>query len=54
MKRVVIIGAASAMAKECAKLWAKNDTFFSLVVRNEAAIKPFVQDLMVRNPSRYI
>lgn len=52
MKRIVIIGAASAMAKECARIWAVDDSVhFSLVVRDEARIKPFVQDLYVRNPS---
>jgi decaprenylphospho-beta-D-erythro-pentofuranosid-2-ulose 2-reductase len=52
MKRIVIVGAASAMAKECARLWSKESTIhFSLVVRDEDRIKPFVQDLLVRNPN---
>lgn len=52
MKKIVIIGAGSAMAKECARLWAKNNSVhFSLVVRNQERIKPFVQDLLVRSPN---
>lgn len=52
MKRIVIIGAGSAMAKECARLWVKNNSVhISLVVRDQEKIKPFVQDLLVRNPN---
>jgi short-subunit dehydrogenase len=52
MKRIVIIGAASAMAKECARLWAiEGVANFDLVVRNDEHLKTFVKDLLVRNPN---
>ncbi len=39
MKNILIIGATSAIAKECAKIWAERDDKLFLVARNEENLK---------------
>ncbi len=45
---IVIIGATSAIAQECARLWAKNGARFVLVGRNEEHLRAIAQDLTTR------
>ena len=48
--RVLIVGATSGIAKECARIWAKQpDAEFVLVGRNEAALEAVAADLRVRS-----
>ena len=39
MKNILIIGATSAIAKECAKIWAERGDKLFLVARNEENLK---------------
>jgi short-subunit dehydrogenase len=48
MKRVLIIGATSAMAEACARCWAAPGNRFFLVARNAARIAQIADDLTVR------
>ena len=51
MKRVLIIGATSAIAEHCARIWAaKGDALF-LVARNEERVQTIADDLKVRGAS---
>jgi len=45
---IVIIGATSAIAQECARLWAKDGARFFLVGRNEEHLLSIAQDLTAR------
>lgn len=47
MKRVLIIGATSAIATACARLWAKDGAEFFLVGRNEEKLEQVSNDLKV-------
>lgn len=50
LKRIVIIGAGSAIAKECARIWSMSyPAEFILVGRNENELIRLGQDLLVRN-----
>lgn len=54
-KRIVIIGATSAMAERCARLWAKEDPFeIVLVGRNQERVERVASDLRVRSPNTTI
>jgi hypothetical protein len=54
-KRIAIIGATSAIAEQCARLWLKNAvTDFVLVGRNSAKTEQLATDLRVRNPDSHI
>ena len=51
MKKIIIIGATSAIAKECIRIWINNGpTDITLVVRNIENAKPLLADLQVRSP----
>uniref|UniRef100_Q47FC6 Short-chain dehydrogenase/reductase SDR n=1 Tax=Dechloromonas aromatica (strain RCB) TaxID=159087 RepID=Q47FC6_DECAR len=54
-KRIVIIGATSAIAEQCARLWAKeNPSEMVLVGRNQEKIERVASDLKVRAPDTTI
>lgn len=53
MKKVLIVGATSAIAKECARLWAGRDKAqFFLVGRDSQALNTIKQDLSVLGASQ--
>lgn len=52
MKKVLIIGATSAIARECARLWAKEESEFFLVARNKAQLEQTSDDLIARGARR--
>lgn len=51
MKRILIIGATSAIASECARLWAAKGAAFFLVARNPEKLNAVADDLSVRGAS---
>ena len=52
MKRVLVIGATSAIAEHCARIWAgKGDTLY-LVARNENRINMIAADLKIRGAAQ--
>ncbi len=51
MKRILIIGATSGIAKECARLWATRGDILFLVARDNERLKTLVTDLRVRGAS---
>ena len=54
-RRIVIIGATSAIAEHCARLWAKDPNVdLSLVGRDPDKLKNVAADLQVRNPQSHI
>lgn len=51
MKHIAIVGATSAMAEQCARLWAERENVkFSLVARNKGKCARVKNDLESRNP----
>ena len=51
MKRILIIGATSAIAECCARIWAARGDFLHLVARNEQHLQVIESDLKVRGIS---
>jgi decaprenylphospho-beta-D-erythro-pentofuranosid-2-ulose 2-reductase len=51
MKRILIIGATSAIAEHCARIWAVNGDAMHLVARNEQHLQTIAADLKVRGAS---
>ena len=51
MKRILIIGATSAIAEHCARIWAARGDELYLVARNEAHVQTIAADLKVRGAS---
>lgn len=51
MKRVLIIGATSAIAEHCARIWASKGDAMHLVARNEQHVQAIASDLTVRGAS---
>ena len=51
MKRILIIGATSAIAEHCARIWAARGDALHLVARNEQHVKVVASDLRVRGAS---
>lgn len=49
-KRIVIIGASSAIAEQCARLWAAQPSDFVLVGRDRQRVQRVADDLKVRSP----
>ncbi len=49
-KRIVIIGASSAIAEQCARLWAAQPADFVLVGRDGTRVQRVADDLKVRSP----
>lgn len=52
MKKILIIGATSAIAEHCARIWADRGDALYLVARNEERIQSVVADLHVRGASK--
>lgn len=50
MQKIVIIGATSAIATHCARLWAARGEALFLVARNAQRLKRLLADLRVRAP----
>ena len=51
MKKIVIVGATSGIAIECARIWIKTEPAnLILVVRDLERAKPLAADLLVRSP----
>lgn len=48
MRKILVIGATSAIAEHCARLWAARGDTIYLVARNEDRLKTIVTDLKVR------
>lgn len=48
MKKILIIGATSAIANSCAKIWAKEKAEFFLVARDQSKLQQVSADLMAR------
>jgi len=52
MKHIVIVGATSAMAEHCARIWAeREDCLFSLITRDQERCTRIQKDLETRNPN---
>ena len=51
MKKILIIGATSAIATACARLWAKENATFYLVGRDETKLNNTANDLNARSSS---
>jgi short-subunit dehydrogenase len=51
MKKVLIIGATSAIAEQCARIWATRGAKLYLVARNTAQLYAIGNDLKVRGAS---
>jgi len=51
MKKILIIGATSAIAEHCARIWAANGDAMHLVARNEQHIQTIAADLKIRGAS---
>ena len=51
MKRILIIGATSAIAVHCARIWAARGDALHLVARNEQHVQVIASDLNVRGAS---
>ncbi len=49
-KRIVIIGASSAIAEQCARLWSAAPADFVLVGRDRQRVQRVADDLLVRSP----
>ena len=52
MKKVLIIGATSAIAQAAARIWAKEQAAFFLVGRDLEKLERLAQDLLVRGASK--
>ena len=52
MKRILIIGATSAIAEHCARIWAARGDALHLVARNEQHVQTIAADLEVRGASK--
>jgi decaprenylphospho-beta-D-erythro-pentofuranosid-2-ulose 2-reductase len=54
-KKIVIIGATSAIAQQCARMWASNQFVdLTLVCRDSSRTQRLVEDLTVRSPDSRI
>lgn len=48
MKKILVIGATSAIAEHCARIWAARGDALYLVARNDESLKTIAADLKVR------
>jgi len=54
-KKIVIVGATSAIAEHCARLWIGSDPVEMILLgRNQSKLEPIAVDLRVRNPQANI
>lgn len=53
-KKIVIIGATSAMAEHCARLWVNEPVDLVLVARNKVKTEQIASDLRIRQPKAEI
>jgi short-subunit dehydrogenase len=51
VKKILIIGATSAIAEETARIWAQRGDELFLVARNQERLNVLTQDLKVRGSS---
>lgn len=51
MNKILIIGATSAIANQCAQIWAAKSDAMHLVARNEEHVQVIASDLLVRGAS---
>jgi short-subunit dehydrogenase len=54
MQKIVIIGASSAIAEHCARLWARQPVSLVLVGRELARVQRIADDLRVRSPQSQV
>ena len=55
MRRIIIVGATSAIAEQCARLWVKDsEVTLTLVGRDREKVEALRMDLAVRNPHSVI
>lgn len=52
MKKIMVIGATSAIAEHCARLWAERGDALYLVARNEEHLNVIANDLKIRSGSK--
>ena len=52
MKKILVIGATSSIAENCARIWASGGHALYLVARNEERLKAIAEDLKVRGASQ--
>lgn len=52
MKKILIIGATSAIAEQCARLWASRGESLYLVARNQERLKSSQKDLSIRGGTK--
>lgn len=52
MKKILIIGATSAIAEQCVRIWATRGDELYLVARNEGRVQTFAADLKVRGAAQ--
>ncbi|MFN9968300.1 MAG: short-chain dehydrogenase, partial [Phycisphaerae bacterium] len=48
MKRILIIGATSLIASQCARIWARQHADLMLVARNAGRLQLVADDLLAR------
>lgn len=53
-RHIVIVGATSGIASQCARQWADNSSRLTLVARNRQGLDEIAADLKVRNPALHI
>ena len=54
-RRIVIVGATSAIAEHCARLWIRHDAAdLMLIGRNDERLRRVADDLAVRSPASHI
>jgi short-subunit dehydrogenase len=51
MKKILILGATSAIAENCARIWAEQGESMYLVARNENVLSAIASDLKIRGAS---
>ncbi|MEE2769547.1 MAG: SDR family oxidoreductase [Pseudomonadota bacterium] len=52
MKKILVIGATSAIAEQCCRIWAKRGDILYLVARNKDHLKSIATDLKVRGATQ--
>jgi short-subunit dehydrogenase len=52
MKKILVIGATSAIAEQCARIWAARGDAIYLVARNQERLKAIASDLKVRGAAQ--